>query len=280
MNTKLRIIDDKAQTATFNMAADMYLLDTCQDMPVVFLRFYEWIPPTISMGYMQNTSTVLDTAKCRENGIEWIRRPTGGRAVFHYQDLTYSCTFSKKIGIMGDTIAKSYDIISQCLMSGLSLFGISCGTHDSLINPVEARREIKLPCFLAPNRREIMVKEKKLVGSAQKRTAEAVLQHGSIPLTPAFRRLPEFENVSKKERIVHKELLERKCVCIQELAPGFSRNTLVKALSEGFSEALGLEACTEGWSAKERQAIDSIARSDEFRRLWFNCIAIVRPNAV
>ena len=93
---------------------------------------------------------------------------------------------------------ETYRIISRCLMGGLNDVGIQCVSCDSTNALRETKREMKLPCFLAPNRNEIMVDGKKLVGSAQKRTAEAILQHGSIPLTSAYRNLPDYLKLSGK----------------------------------------------------------------------------------
>jgi lipoate-protein ligase A len=210
MNLTLRIIKDEPESAAFNMAADMYLLRKCQLEQAVFLRTYSWKPSAISIGYMQEAEKVLNLESCLENGIDWIKRPTGGRAVYHCEDITYSCIFSSAVKMMGSSIQESYSIISDCLMTGLQFCGVKTCPHDSDLDARDARREIKLPCFLAPNRRELMVDGRKLAGSAQKRINGAVLQHGSIPLTPAFRNLPNFENISDEEKLSQKYFIEKK----------------------------------------------------------------------
>jgi lipoyl(octanoyl) transferase len=256
----LRIIDDGPRTAAFNMAADMYLLDACKDQETVFVRFYEWSPPAISLGCMQIAEDVLDIAACRKAGIEWIRRPTGGRAVLHFEDITYSCVFSKKIRRMGASISQTYRLISACLASGLAASGIDCSTHDSTLDARKARREAKLPCFLAPNRDEIMVGGKKLAGSAQKRTADAVLQHGSIPLSPAFRQLPLYEKISPAERDAQTRLLNNKCTCIQEIlgTAHADKKKILANLKAGFAATFAMTAEEKGWNEEERAAIKAI----------------------
>jgi lipoate-protein ligase A len=204
---------------------------------------------------MQDALKVLNLELCSDKGVDWIKRPTGGRAVYHCEDLTYSCIFSSAVKRMGQTIQESYSIISDCLMAGLQLCGIKTSPHDSDLDARDARREIKLPCFLAPNRRELMVDGRKLAGSAQKRINGAVLQHGSIPLTPAFRNLPDFENISNEEKLYQKDLLDKKCVCISEIAPDCTSEKLEKALADGFGKTLGLEVVSEGWTEKEREEI-------------------------
>jgi lipoate-protein ligase A len=261
MNIFLRIIDDPGQNAAFNMAADMFLLKQCREMSCVCLRTYSWKPPAISIGYMQNAQQILNLDLCREKGVEWVCRPTGGRAVYHCEDLTYSCVFSSAIKLMGSSIQESYSVISDCLMAGLKLCGVKTSPHDSDPGAVDARREIKLPCFLSPNRRELMVDGRKLAGSAQKRISGAVLQHGSIPVTPAFRNLPDFENITDAEKQAQKELLVKKCACISEIAPDCNVDKLSKALIRGFSDTLGLGAIIEGWSKKERVEIGLMAVS-------------------
>ena len=205
---------------------------------------------------------------CRAKGFEWIRRPTGGRAVLHCEDLTYSCTFSQKIASLGGSIAQTYDILSACIIKGLTQCGIQCSPHDSPLDASSVRRETKLPCFIAPNRREIMAGQKKLVGSAQKRTAGAVLQHGSIPLTAAFRVLADVENTSDTERDRHRRLLIDKCACIEELAPLCTRDRLAASIAQGFADVLGLQANRRGWDGRVFAEIRAMADSEAFRRQW------------
>jgi lipoate-protein ligase A len=268
METTLRIIRDTSRSAAFNMAADLYLLSRCVSEPVVYLRFYTWHMPTITIGYMQNAAECLAMDLLVEQGVSWIRRPTGGRAVLHHQDITYSCVFSKERVAMGGGIAETYHLISECLMQGLQLSGINCSSHSFFVNAHAVKREIKLPCFLAPNRSEVMFKGKKLIGSAQKRTAEAVLQHGSIPLTGTFRELPRYQNISEEQQRVFVKLLHRKCTCIDECVPAWNETVLVENLQKGFSRMLPFTAVVKGWREDEVNDIEKTAGSEEFQNSW------------
>lgn len=235
----LKIIIDQPRTAASNMAADMELVNKCgAGEGYVFVRFYSWSPPAITLGYMQDPVPLLDIKAMERDSIEWIRRPTGGRAVLHKGDLTYSCVFPKSVHLMGGTVRESYELISRCLIKGLRIAGINCDTQDSLGEFLESKRETKLPCFLAPNRDEIMYNGKKLVGSAQKRTARAVLQHGSIPITPQYRDLPDYLILSDETKSAQKRLLAMKSICIEEISPDLDFDTLRKSLTEGFRETL------------------------------------------
>jgi lipoate-protein ligase A len=268
MPSRLRVIDDGARTATFNMAADLFLLDTCPSSNDVFLRLYDWDPPAISIGYMQKAEQVLDLEACAAAGRSWIRRPTGGRAVLHEGDITYSCVFAKNVGPMGRSVAQTYELISSCLIAGLVKSGIRCEPHHTPIDSKAARREVKLPCFLAPNRREIMVAGRKLVGSAQKRTAHAVLQHGSIPFSSRFRDLPRYEPIAAELRTEHVRLLHAKCACIREVLPSSARERIRDNLKRGFAEVLHLDVAEEPWTAAELASIAALAGSESFAAQW------------
>lgn len=251
MRPKLRIIIDGARSAAFNMAADLFLLGRAALENSVFVRFYSWERPSISLGCMQKAGELLDRINIEREGADVVTRPTGGRAVLHWNDITYSCVFPAKAPGMGISINESYRVVGRCLMRGLSNAGIACESHDSSHEYNATRSQIKLPCFLSPNRNEIMVQGRKLVGSAQKRTHEAVLQHGSIPMDGSFCRLPDFLLLSEEEREKQKELLKKKCICIQEIDPGMNVEDLVSCLKKGFVETLHGEAVEQFWSETE-----------------------------
>jgi lipoyl(octanoyl) transferase len=268
MSITARIIDDTAHDAAFNMAADLYLLAQSEDRPELSVRLYTWEKPSITLGYGQKAAETLDRAAVYRDGVEWIRRPTGGRAVLHDGDITYSVVFSSSIAEMGKTLSETYRIISDSLLAGLAAAGIDCLPHDSGLNVGMSRSSVKLPCFLSPNRAEIMSGARKLVGSAQKRSAKAVLQHGSIPLTDHYRMLPQYLDISDEERILQKRLLERKSVCIEEIRKDISEKQLRHCLLQGFCETLPFPATREGWSESEQKEIFNLSQKTEFVRKW------------
>jgi lipoyl(octanoyl) transferase len=253
----LRIIKDDALPATFNMAADRYLLNRAAENGTVSLRIYSWNPPAISLGCMENAAATLDKDALSRSRVEWISRPTGGRAVLHWNDVTYSCVFPEKADVFGGTISESYAVISRCLMASLALAGIPCESHASAAEYAETKREIKLPCFLSPNRSEIMVQGKKLAGSAKKRTPYGVLQHGSIPLDGSFRRLPDFLAITPDERTRLRGLLDKKCICVNEINPAVDYNKLSACIIIGFTETLNFSAFEKPWGENELDEIYS-----------------------
>lgn len=268
MTLSARIIDDGPHSAEFNMAADLHLLALCKQAPSVFLRFYSWEKPSITLGMAEKPRDTLDEEAVRQNNAQWIRRPTGGRSVLHDGDITYACMFTNGIDGLGVTLMETYRIISNCLAAGLALAGIRCATHDASSTDRVPKTAVRLPCFLSPNRHEIMVDGKKLVGSAQKRTAGAVLQHGSIPVTTAFRNLPDFLRISDADRRIQKEMLAAKCICLKEICPNLDETQFRESMIAGFETTLPFNFSRAPWSPDDVRTIDEIARSAQFNRRW------------
>jgi lipoate-protein ligase A len=272
MRFSIRFIVDAPQTAAFNMAADLFLMERCAgtDSTVVTVRFYSWQPAAITLGCMQRVTDQLDTDALARDGIDWVRRPTGGRAVLHADDLTYSCVFPRSLPELGNSVPATYRIITRCLVIGLSTAGIESSLQESASPLIKNSRNVRLPCFLAPNRNEIMVQGRKLVGSAQYRTATAVLQHGSLPLTTAYSRLPRYLRLSGDERKRQEKLLQEKCIAIGEIAPDLSINRLITVLIDGFSKGLGCSGKPWAWDDAERASIESMSHREPFRRRYLS----------
>lgn len=268
MNPKIEFIIDPSCSAAFNMAADLYLLSRCGNSSTLFVRFTKWEPPCITLGYMQRADDILNMPALRKSGITWIRRPTGGRAVLHWRDITYSCVFPVTIDSMGESINKTYGIISRCLIKGLKECGIEAEMLESSAEIKKTRNEAALPCFLAPNRNEIMVRGKKLIGSAQKRTTRGVLQHGSMPLTGSFRRLPLYCKMNRAEQIRRQKLLKEKCTCVEECLDYFTDEGIIKNLIHGFVQSISLTYEIREWSQEEKREILSISNSEIFKHKW------------
>jgi lipoate-protein ligase A len=171
---------------------------------------------------------------------------------------------------MGKTVMDTYAVISKCLMAGLTKAGIQCTAEDSFDQLRETKRDVKLPCFLAPNRNEIMVAGKKLVGSAQKRTVYSVLQHGSMPIAENYRMLPDYLLLSDEQRSIQKELLAAKSICLEEISPGIRSWDIRRALIKGFTDTLPFQADERPWSAVEIEKIGMLAKSEEFKEKWMS----------
>ena len=146
--------------------------------PATFLRFYRWERPTASLGYGQDAARAADLDFCRANGIDVVRRMTGGKVVLHHRELTYSLA-SSDTETFTATLRESYQLISLALVKGLELMGLS-----ARLAPASPPAYVRgtMPCFAFPARDEIEIGGRKIVGSAQKRTGASFIQHGSVPL--------------------------------------------------------------------------------------------------
>jgi len=174
-------IDSGEQTGAFNMALDESLarsLASGDGSPS--LRIFRWRPRAISLGYNQPAEE-LDAARCAAEGIDIVRRPTGGRAILHADELTYSVVMPAG----RKSILQVYNEISSALVRGLALYGVEVSLQKSQPDFAEEyRSSSSIPCFASSARYEIEWRGRKLVGSAQRRFSgehgDVVLQHGSI----------------------------------------------------------------------------------------------------
>ena len=148
-----------------------------------FLRFYGWPVPTLSLGMAQQASRVVDFEFCRRHGIAVARRATGGKAVLHHREVTYSLISNDRSLFPAWSIQDTYRKISAALQQGLALLGIDTTLAGSAVGQRRSHRSHRShACFASAFHHEILFAGKKLVGSAQRRTLRGFLQHGSILL--------------------------------------------------------------------------------------------------
>jgi lipoate-protein ligase A len=156
------------------MALDEALMEHARSTGEWVLRVYAWIRPTISLGRNQTARGCYDLDRIRDLGLDVVRRPTGGRAILHHREITYSVT--APVADAGD-LRESYGRINHLLLRALHSLGaraeVAGGTARS-------SRPGIVPCFDEPAPGELMLDGRKLAGSAQWRADGALLQHGSI----------------------------------------------------------------------------------------------------
>jgi lipoate-protein ligase A len=187
-----RLIKDSYHTGFMNMAIDEAIMIAHREGLVPpTIRLYQWSPPAVSLGYFQDLKKEIDVDNCKNLGIDIVRRPTGGKAVLHDKELTYSFIIRENHPLINNSILETYKKISGGMIRGLSYLGVTAELvplreklkSDSL--PKGEKHEIhhsdfKSICFSVPSQYEVQVKGKKIVGSAQVRKREIVLQHGSL----------------------------------------------------------------------------------------------------
>ncbi len=168
-----------------NMAIDAALLAEAHRSGRAFLRLYRWDPPCVSFGRNEPAARRYDRAAIERLGLDVVRRPTGGRAVWHQHEVTYAV--AAPVGALG-SLRESYHRIHEWLADGLRALGVEATLAPN--GPTVPLRPSGSPlgsdgpgaCFARPAGGEIVVGGRKLVGSAQVRQRTALLQHGSILL--------------------------------------------------------------------------------------------------
>jgi lipoate-protein ligase A len=230
-----RFLDTGALPGALNMAIDQAILGLhANGKSPPTLRFYQWTPPAVSLGYCQKNHN-LDLAACRRLGIEVVRRPSGGRAVLHLGDLTYAVIAGTADGIPS-AVTAAYRLICDGLLQGFLLLGIDAFMGRGVIKPPQM--DI---CFLRGTLGSIVYREKKFVGSAQTWHASSMLQHGSIILAPQIEALVSLWAGSADSPKALRTKLEERITSLQEILGRPPEADEVKtAIREGLARTLGV----------------------------------------
>jgi lipoate-protein ligase A len=174
------IVSDKLSAAE-NMAIDEAVFNGVMNgTSPPTIRFYDWQKPTASFGYNQVWEKEIDPDLLQEFDFDLVRRPTGGRLVLHYDEVTYA-VIAPAVGKLSGNVTQSYSEISRALKEGFSHMGMDVDLEKGDLS-AEHQRQEKNPCFTSSSRYELKYKNKKIVGSAQVRKKDVILQHGSILL--------------------------------------------------------------------------------------------------
>lgn len=197
------LLDQEKLEPAVNMAIDEKLTDwhRAGQIPPV-LRFYGWAPAGLSVGYFQRTQGKIDYEAVQKHGFEMVRRPTGGQAVLHDDELTYSFVISEEHEAIPKTIKAAHKLISEALLVGLAKLDIEASFAIPEAKQTGSGTAI---CFEEPSWYEITMQDRKIIGSAQGRHQGILLQHGSIPLHMNATELFDlfvFENARVKERML------------------------------------------------------------------------------
>lgn len=162
------------RSAAENMSRDTALMDRARETGESVFSVYSWAHPTLSLGRNQEARGKYNLDAIALRGMDVVRRPTGGRALLHHREVTYSVTAP---AAAGDSLSESYARINALLLLGLSSLGIAANESPA---PGRALPPTDIPCFAEPAKGELSFEDRKLVGSAQFREDGALLQHGSI----------------------------------------------------------------------------------------------------
>ena len=233
------IIERAPRTGAWNMALDEAIMDAVaagEALPT--LRFYAWEPPCLSLGKRQPLDGV-DLARCRADGIDVVRRATGGFAILHTDELTYSIATRPDDPRADGAILDAYRKLSQGLLAGLRLLGVAPAMNPVVPGGVH---NASAACFEVPSAYEIVVGSQKLIGSAQARSFGRVLQHGSLPLTGDIARVVPYLAYEREEErtALATHLRERATTISAALGRAVSYDEAAEAMARGFAAALHL----------------------------------------
>lgn len=235
-----RLLITEPASGARNMAVDEAIatLSALGESPPT-LRFYQWRPGTVSLGRHQPLADV-DLTRIAQQGYDVVRRATGGRAILHIDELTYSIAGPQTEPRFNGAILDSYNRLSEGLLLGLQRLGV-----DAVKAPAGNRSgsDAGPVCFEVPSAYEIVVAGRKLIGSAQSRRAGYVLQHGSLPLRGDIARLVDVLAVTDEgERTtLRRALLGRATTVEQALGRHVSFWEAATVLVDGFTSALNID---------------------------------------
>ena len=240
-NTNWRLIHSSPESGPSNMAIDEAILEGVINKTVPpTLRLYSWKPYALSIGHAQPISEV-NQEYLEKMGWGIVRRPTGGRAILHADELTYSvCAPLNGTQVRGGVI-ESYRQISDCLLKALELSGI---TADAKPKAETDRPLSKDPvCFQFPSDYEITYENKKIIGSAQARKSNGLLQHGAIPLFGDITRIISCLTFSsEQDRIKAKNRLMNRATTLTDAGDRkTSWELLARSITTAFEDILRIE---------------------------------------
>ncbi len=238
--TRWRLIQSQADSGPWNMAVDETIFEASTRGDVLpTLRLYAWDPACLSLGHAQPVTDV-DEARLQANGWDLVRRPTGGRAILHTDELTYSVTGPQDEPILAGEIMSSYRRLSSAILAAVEQIGVGVQalpqdkTNNATPEPV---------CFEIPSSYEITYNNKKLVGSAQARRKGGVLQHGTLPLVGDLARITQvlaFPDETSRT-LAAERLLKRATTVQSALGKTISWQQAAEAFIQAFSEVLNLD---------------------------------------
>lgn len=265
------LIEEEARSGAANMALDQAIALACAagESPPT-LRFYRWQPPAVSLGRHQPVADI-DQAAVAASGYDIVRRTTGGRAILHIDELTYSVAAATNEPRVAGGVMDAYLRLSNALVAGLQAIGVAA---DQAGADVRAGPDVSAACFEVPSAYEITVQGRKLMGSAQSRRAKYVLQHGSLPLSGDITRLIDILVLAEEERDqLRRQLASHACTLATALGvadadPAIAFDRVAHAMVKGFATTLNLAFQRGAPTTNELQTAAQLIREQYANAEW------------
>jgi lipoate-protein ligase A len=247
-----------------NMATDEALFDAACKSGVPVFRLYGWTPATVSLGFAQRASETLDFAEIEKRHVAWVRRPTGGRAVLHDMEVTYSVSIPRSDPLYAMGLEASYEWICRPIIEALLSVGVSAS-----LAPHGSTGFVSASCFTAPGTTDILARQRKIVGSAQMRTRDGFLQHGSVVLKNDLEKLFAVIRTSQPNTLDAARTASRLMTSVSDEAHRtVSFDEMADALVAAFSAAEGIRLLPDSITAREALNASEIVTGKYGREDW------------
>ncbi|WP_158221304.1 lipoate--protein ligase family protein [Salimicrobium humidisoli] len=254
-------------TPAMNMALDEKLMEWHREkrFPPV-LRFYTWSPAGLSVGHFQKTLNKVSEEGINKHKVEIVRRLTGGRAVLHDNELTYSIIVDERYPGIPKTVKEACLVLSKGLMKGYSILGIKA----EYAIPEKRMNEPSAVCFEESSWYELIVEGKKAAGSAQVRQKGILLQHGSIPIRTDEEKLFDmFIYPSERMKQRAKKSFHNKAVSIEAaLNERVTVKHVHEAFLQGFREGLDVTFESLNLSKEDWKEVEILAETKYMSEEW------------
>ena len=255
MTPPIRLLVHEPRAGDRNMAVDEALMRSARDGGVTTLRFYGWEPACLSFGRNQAARGAYDPDAAAARGIDVVRRPTGGRAVYHHRELTYSVT--APVDAWG-SLREAYCRINRALAHGLRELGVPASCTAESAAPGRAPGPTARACFRDPLPGEVSAEGRKLVGSAQWRDGGTLLQHGSLLLADEQATVESLR--AQQTRQSPAGATTSGAIALDELLADVpSPATLAAALATGFEREFVRSVEPYALSAEERRLVEELS---------------------
>jgi len=262
-----RLIITNPASGSWNMAVDEAVLEHAgRGDALPTLRLYAWDPPCLSLGHAQPFADV-DIPRLESHGWEVVRRITGGRAILHTDELTYSITGPVDEPNLAGTVLESYNRLARALLAAVQDLSLPVEMKEG---KADSNGQSNPVCFEVPSTYEITVNGKKLIGSAQARRKDGVLQHGSLPLTGDLTRICRalaFPDEEARETAMQR-LLARATTVESVLGRGVAWETAAQAFIRAFEAQLGLEFEAGELTGSELARAEELLREKYAHPAW------------
>ena len=257
MKTVGRLLNMEANPAAVNMAIDEVILLTQKAQPNPTLRFYEWSSPAFSFGYFQDIASEVDVEACRADGIELVKRMTGGGTVVHGWELTYTLVLPRDAAEMD--ISDVYQHIGQSLVKAFQKLGVPAQCYTACPDFSETVPNI---CLTNPAEHDVMSDDKKLAGVSVRRTRDGIMFQGyiSLDIPPSF----ILNRVSKDPEV--QQSVREKSTAINIDGRFITRDALIQAIRETFE--IGIAFNSGKLSSMERVEAETLVETKYATAAW------------